>query len=217
LLIVITLGAFTFCAVHAVSHALRDVLQLTTIHEQPAKAICAISQETEDALDARSLATLAESHDRQTREAAIRILCDRFVHDPRAVTALTGDLCSPASEKRAKADTLLKMLQKFSSDQGAIQFLLNKQASAFHNSEIVHFTEATGPSVLREVDDSFEEQEVRRRRREAVVLHDGDGPVRQDDIIQRGSNGVPVQTSRTAAETSSVEEALREITARGNA
>lgn len=39
------------------------------------------------------------------------------------------------------------------------------------------------PSRLRE--DSFEEQALRRRRREAVVVNEGDHPLTQQDIIQR--------------------------------
>lgn len=67
-------------------------------------------------------------------------------------------------------------------------------------------------ALPREHEESFEEQELRRRRREAVVFHDGGGPVRQDDIIQRGLNGAPVERRRNEAETRLVEDALREIT-----
>jgi hypothetical protein len=57
--------------VHAVAHALRATVTLTQIHEKPQKQICSISQETEEALDAGSLAVLAESHDRPTKEAYV--------------------------------------------------------------------------------------------------------------------------------------------------
>jgi hypothetical protein len=62
------LGVFTFVATKCVGFALRDILSLTQIHEETEKQIAAISQETEDVLDTRSLAVLAESHDGATRE-----------------------------------------------------------------------------------------------------------------------------------------------------
>lgn len=72
-------GALTFAAVNAVAYALRDIVTLTQIHEEPQKQICAISQETEDALDAGSLAVLAESHDRPTKEACVLSLLSSYL------------------------------------------------------------------------------------------------------------------------------------------
>lgn len=45
--------------------------------------------------------------------------------------------------------------------------------------------------------ESPEEVALRRRRREAIVLNDGNRPVVQEDIIQRGVGGVRVSTNET--------------------
>ena len=139
---------------------------------------------------------LAQSHDRPTKEAALRILSDRFVRDPSAVTDLCRDVYSSSSEVRARGVLLLRMLESHASDPGPLQFLSQAQNNANRNDNehtMVFPVEMGEPSSLREREESFEEQEVRRRRREAVVFHDGAGPISQDDIIQRAASGAPVQ------------------------
>lgn len=59
---------------------------------------------------------------------------------------------------------------------------------------------------MRDREDSPEEQALRRRRREAIVVNEGDRPVTQEDIIQR-FDGRP----RDELETRRVERALEEV------
>jgi hypothetical protein len=59
----------------------------------------------------------------------------------------------------------------------------------------------------RPVVDTTEEQALRRRRREAMVLNEGDRPVSQEDIIQ-GGGGMSVDEVRVA------EQALETLTRR---
>jgi hypothetical protein len=59
----------------------------------------------------------------------------------------------------------------------------------------------------RQLEESPEEMALRRRRREAMVLNEGDRPVSQDDIIQRQGGG-----QMTEEETRAAESALEDIT-----
>lgn len=45
-----------------------------------------------------------------------------------------------------------------------------------------------GPE-MRGLEDSVEERDLRRRRREAMVLHEGDRPVSQEDVWMRDGEG----------------------------
>jgi len=49
---------------------------------------------------------------------------------------------------------------------------------------------------MRQREESPEEQALRRRRREAIVLNEGNRPVTQDDIIQRVDSGLRNMTRR---------------------
>lgn len=42
---------------------------------------------------------------------------------------------------------------------------------------------------LRESEDSVEERDLRRRRREAMVINEGDRPVSQEDVWMRDGDG----------------------------
>jgi hypothetical protein len=71
------------------------------------------------------------------------------------------------------------------------------------------------PPRPRERDESHEEQALRRRRREAIVLNEGDRPLSQDDIIQRSGSSTAVRP-RDEVETRRVERALEEIVTAGS-
>jgi hypothetical protein len=72
------------------------------------------------------------------------------------------------------------------------------------------------PPRPREREESHEEQALRRRRREAIVLNEGDRPLSQDDIIQRSGPSAVIRP-RDEVETRRVERALEEIVTSGNA
>lgn len=66
------LGAFAVVAIHGVGYALKDILRLTEIHEQPRqKHVCAVSQDTEDAIQLQSLHLLTKSHNLDIRNAYV--------------------------------------------------------------------------------------------------------------------------------------------------
>lgn len=100
----------------------------------------------------------------------------------------------------------------YASDTANIQFLADFYTDRNDEVRNVHANATAWTSRLREHEESFEEQELRRRRREAVVFNEG-GPVRQDDIIQRNDVGSPVVRRGNELEMRGVEALLRQITA----
>ncbi|QDS68407.1 hypothetical protein FKW77_010774 [Venturia effusa] len=187
------IGAFAVVAIHGVGCALKDVLRLTEIHEQPRqKHVCAVSQDTEDAIQLLSLRTLTKSHNLDIRNAAIRIVCDRFLSDASKVTELTQDYYSADMHRRLQACNVLNLLEKFASPDAyvAVSFLeilrdnANQAASPWL-AEVEQWDQQRAGPLSRLREESFEEQALRRRRREAVVVNEGDHPVTQQDIIQR--------------------------------
>lgn len=57
---------------------------------------------------------------------------------------------------------------------------------------------------------------MRRRRREAIVVNEGDRPVTQDDIIQRLGSSPAGTRSRDQVETRRVERALEDMSTVGH-
>ena len=51
-----------------------------------------------------------------------------------------------------------------------------------------HLEDDRGPE-MRGLEDSAEERDLRRRRREAMVLHEGNRPISQEDVWMRDDEG----------------------------
>lgn len=78
------------------------------------------------------------------------------------------------------------MLRQHASDPSPLDFMLQNPHNVRDRTVRNHAVLTSGRAgQAREHEESFEEQELRRRRREAVVFHDGEGPISRDDIIQR--------------------------------
>ena len=114
---------------------------------------------------------------------ATKILCDRFMKNSEAKQLLISDFHSPNPELQENALKALKLLNchVVSSDRYSSSELADLPLrSAYFRTLPVRGARA------RPHEESTEEQALRRRRREAMVLNEGDRPVSQDDIIQRG-------------------------------
>jgi len=114
---------------------------------------------------------------------ATKILCDRFMKNSEAKQLLISDFHSPNPELQENALKALKLLNchVVSSDRYSSSELADLPLrSAYFRTLPVRGARA------RPHEESPEEQALRRRRREAMVLNEGDRPVSQDDIIQRG-------------------------------
>ncbi|PSN63394.1 hypothetical protein BS50DRAFT_679670 [Corynespora cassiicola Philippines] len=165
----------------------------------------------ESAIKTSSLATLALSPPLEIRKAATKLLCERFAASPPARTLLELDLESPDEARRKRAEAAMQLLWEngcmpgmrvfrdgggggFAGPFGSMRRrqrgggggggLLMRDVSAAYDRV------PTARGVLRERGGGEGERELRRRRREAMVISEGDRPVRQEDVWMRGEGGV---------------------------
>lgn len=176
------LGVFTFFAIKGVAHGLREVVRLTEVSEQP-PCLRKHPQSSEDAIKTESLETLATCSNVEIRKAATKILCDRFMKNSEAKQLLITDFHSHSPELQESALKALKLLDchAVSGDWYLSPELADLPLRSAHFRSL-----PVRGARARPHEESPEEQALRRRRREAMVLNEGDRPVSQDDIIQRG-------------------------------
>lgn len=176
------LGVFTFFAIKGVAYGLREVVRLTEVSKQP-PCPRKHTQLSEDAIKTESLETLATCSNVEIRKAATKILCDRFMKNSEAKQLLISDFNSPNPELQENALKALTLL-----DCHAVSgdwYSSSELADLPPRSAYLRALPVRGARA-RPHEESPEEQALRRRRREAMVLNEGDRPVSQDDIIQRG-------------------------------
>jgi hypothetical protein len=172
------LGVFTFIAVQQVSHGLQHIRYLTEIrnpsHIPPQRR--AIPSATpvahhQDAIKTSSLLTLATSHNTEIRSSATKILCTRFYASKSAKNLLVKDLHSKDEEVVHRAQ---------------LAFNLLCEMGVWRESRLPPQTQRGGWRLMERQGANHEnggsERDVRRRRREAVVIHDGEGVVGDEDI-----------------------------------
>ncbi|KAF2403716.1 hypothetical protein EJ06DRAFT_527320 [Trichodelitschia bisporula] len=178
------LGALAFLATRGVANAVLELLQLTKIHEEPRRLD--VSRATEDAIQIDTLKVLAQSSNPDIRRAAIQIVCNRFFHDTSARQAFGDDCIGPDARINERGRRTLHLLQRYSKRKIRIPSLIDDLLPTTPDR-----------TRARPHEESPEEQALRRRRREAIVLNEGDRPLSQDDIIQRGGRPRDDETSRT--------------------
>lgn len=172
------LGFVTFFAIKNVATGLREIVTLTEVHTPPPRP--AIPPNTiirgEDAIKTSSLEILALCNNIEIRKATTRILCERFMTDPTACGMLRNDLNNPNPERVRKARLALRLLHEFG--------VLRESQLPF--SEIQDLSETPHPRRSR---NSTEERDLRRRRREAIIVNEGDRPVSNEDVWMRDDMG----------------------------
>ncbi|KAF2459964.1 hypothetical protein BDY21DRAFT_337005 [Lineolata rhizophorae] len=213
-------GAFSFLAVTAVSYGLRELSYLTEVappRERPRK----VSQETEDAIKLESLRTLASCNNTDIRRVATKMICDRFLTDPAAVAQLHADFQSTNPRVREAVSAAVRLLDRHC---GSSKWRTPPRSPPTTLGPTYTFSPHTidspggndpspSPASTRSrwatarnfnqsrarplAEESPEEQALRRRRREAMVLNEGDRPVSADDIIQRGGRVLDEEVRRT--------------------
>ena len=224
------LGVFTFFAFKVVHYGLASIYALTETHEEPKRfGVCTVSQETEDgrsqfplqlrcedhppltqiaAINPESLKTLATSTNYDIRNAAIKILVDRFLSIPAARSSLSADLYSSNPAIRDVARRTVKLLERHADCYHSQHLQTLKRQAGLDRQEYSASHEplmradwpdrfwSSSETRMRQREESPEEQALRRRRREAIVLNEGNRPVTQDDIIQRVDSGLRNMTRR---------------------
>ncbi|KAJ9669062.1 hypothetical protein H2201_000888 [Coniosporium apollinis] len=200
------LGAVTFVAVRGISYALHEVVRLVEVSEPPQEEKDLEEDSSTDpvAISLTSLKTLATCDNANIRDAAIKVVCARVIADKAAQDLIISQLYSPDTLTREIATRAAHLIDKQlrshawrlpplartstrtvtrrwvidgdgrwvaepGGDEGARQPLRDVTAGGFTRSR------------FRE--ESPEELALRRRRREAMVLNEGDRPVGEEDII----------------------------------
>jgi hypothetical protein len=174
------LGVFTFIAIKQVSHSLHHVRSITEVrhpsppHTHPTRLPLNPTHQ-EDAIKTSSLLTLATSPNIDIRTSATKILCHRFYASPTAKRLLVRDLNSKNEEVKHRAQLAYNLL---------------------YDNNVLHES-SLNPRLAREGWRLYEpgrgvdEMDLRRRRREAVVIHDGDvdRPIGAGDVYMRDEDG----------------------------
>ncbi|RYN30570.1 hypothetical protein AA0112_g6771 [Alternaria arborescens] len=169
------LGVFTFIAVQQVSHGLQNMRTLTEIRnpqnipQQRRTIPSGPPTHQEDAIKTSSLLTLATSHNNDIRASATKILCTRFYASKSAKDLLIKDLYCADGEVLHRAQLAFNLL----GDMGVW-----RDDSLLPNHGFKW-------DVVQPRMGGGSQDEVRRRRREAMVISDGDGLIGRDDVYMR--------------------------------
>ncbi|KAF1835425.1 hypothetical protein BDW02DRAFT_638609 [Decorospora gaudefroyi] len=173
------LGVFTFIAIQQVSTGLKQVRNLTQIrnpeHMPPRRPAIPSGPPTykEDGIKTSSLLTLATSHNTDIRNTATHLLCTRFCASKTAKDLLMRDLYSSNDEEVTH--------------RAQLAFNLLCDMGAWTPDDMR--PRGSGRSVPGLGQAGGSERDVRRRRREAMVIHDGDGAVGREDVYMRDQAG----------------------------
>jgi hypothetical protein len=140
---------------------------------------------------------LATSHNYDIRNAATRIVCQRFYANNTAKRLLIRDLGSSDHQTRHVAQLAYNVL----CDNGVIALP--------PPSPMVHAPLREGWRIHQPTNtpgDAVNAQDLRRRRREAVVIHDGDAdrPIGQEDLFMRDATG-DVERAQSQSQTEPLE------------
>ncbi|KAF2118365.1 hypothetical protein BDV96DRAFT_542102 [Lophiotrema nucula] len=179
------IGVFTLVAIKGVSYSLKYIIHLTEVHTPPPKPVIPSSQRNkEDSIKTSSLQTLATSENIEIRKAATKILCERFFKNPKLQKRLLKDLESKDEGVKHRAILTLRLL-----DENGVVHRLRNQTQYRNDIFDIPSLPWYGRRPGTRVHGTTSEQDLRRRRREAVVINEGDRPVSQEDVYMRGGNG----------------------------
>lgn len=176
-------GVFTFFAIRRVSHGLNEVRTLTELRDSDTHHAPSYPQHLppnpthqEDAIKTDSLLTLATSPNIDIRNSATKILCQRFYANKTAKRLLVKDLNSKDEETKHRAQLAFDLLATY----GALKDISIPRREGWRIHEPLVTPRGTADSA-----------DLRRRRREAVIIHDGemDRPIGVEDVYMRDPEG----------------------------
>jgi hypothetical protein len=149
----------------------------------------------EDAIKTSSLLTLATSPNIDIRSSATKILCQRFYASNSARKLLAKDLNSKDDETKHRAQLAFDLLRAY----GVLRVPRTTSRDGWRLHE-----PSTSPGVT-------DTRDLRRRRREAVVIHDGDvdRPIGEEDVYMRDAEGEGDALEQIEEELDELREAMR--------
>ncbi|KAF2753261.1 hypothetical protein EJ05DRAFT_542111 [Pseudovirgaria hyperparasitica] len=190
-------GILAFMAVKGISYGLHEVVRVTAIYKpnkNPHNRSSTPEVSAADSIQIKSLVTLAKSSNVEIAQAATTLLCDRFSRSKSCMRALASDLISTDRLVRQRATKTRLMLEENNTGGYSI-FERRSYERAAHSPYMSSSLGLPDPSGVhlpvpisahsRQHDASEAEQTLRRRRREAMVFHEGNGPLSNTDIHQR--------------------------------
>ncbi|KAJ9648555.1 hypothetical protein H2199_001410 [Coniosporium tulheliwenetii] len=185
------LGAVTFVAVRGISYALHEVVRLVEVSEPPQEEKDLEEDSSTDpvAISLTSLKTLATCDNANIRDAAIKVVCARVIADKAAQDLIISQLYSPDTLTREIATRAAHLIDKqLRSHAWRLPPLARTSTRTVTRRWVIdgdgRDVTAGGFTRSRFREESPEELALRRRRREAMVLNEGDRPVGEEDIIQ---------------------------------
>ncbi|KAF2270600.1 hypothetical protein CC78DRAFT_611486 [Lojkania enalia] len=185
----LSLGVFAVIATKGVSLGLRHIVHLTEVHTAPPKPTIPPPQKgKEDAIKTEALGVLASSDNVEIRKAATKILCDRFFADRQLREKLARDVNSQDPDVRHRSRLACRLLL----DNGVMHEVPSTPMAHRARPELGNrrLTWMNRRAVARGIEtNNSEERDLRRRRREAIVINEGDRPVSQEDVYMRDSGG----------------------------
>lgn len=165
-------------------------MRLTEVHQpapQPSIPLPRLGKE--DAIKTSSLEILALGPNTEIRKAATRILCERFFAHGPSRTRLLKDLNATDPDVKRRAKLAFSLLCEL----GLIQEVVAPRQRTWGINGVDFRTLPRGHLRSRRRgrlgEDDVEERDLRRRRREAVVINEGDRPISQEDVYMRDGEG----------------------------
>lgn len=179
-------GIFSVLAIRGVSHGLRQIRTLTEVHTPPPLPSPRL---TEDAIKTSSLSTLATCTNVEIRKAATKILLDRFIAHPSAYRHLIRDANSKDDARRHAAYLAFNLLEEYGyvGHQYGVPPPVPRTPVSRRGAARSEWLRAIPRRDGGGRDP--EERDLRRRRREAVVINEGDRPFSQEDVFMRDGDG----------------------------
>ncbi|KAL9079475.1 MAG: hypothetical protein Q9157_001638 [Trypethelium eluteriae] len=174
-------GAFLFFAVKGISRALIDIVDLTTIAEEPEPVQDPV-QVQENSISLTSLETLAHHPSDDIRRASARILLKRFLSHPSAPALFLSDLDSLDPSTRLSAQVTADFIREYGFHIPGSRSIPARQSTlrdVHHLPPVV--TEAE--SVFGESSDEEQEEHGARTRGFTTTLPTGLPPTAHESII----------------------------------
>ncbi|KAF2218043.1 hypothetical protein CERZMDRAFT_64117 [Cercospora zeae-maydis SCOH1-5] len=160
-------GVFFYFAAKYIKHAVTDIVRLTELDPAQFPANDADhSTHPEESVEVRTLKTLCLSPNDSIAAAAHSLVIRRFAAQPNAINILRHDIDSKNPETSRRAKQAVQYLYEYD---------LELQEPLLHGRL---------DDLALPAEHATDEENRRRRHREAMVLHDGDGRIEEEDIIR---------------------------------
>ncbi|KAF2723280.1 hypothetical protein K431DRAFT_301876 [Polychaeton citri CBS 116435] len=205
-------GVLFYAAAKGIQYAIRDVIHLTRVNDSPSLTREDHHEDSlEDSISIQTLKTLTEHPNPKIRNAAVSILVNQSMGGPASIQSqIRREVSNYDAEQREhdRAGRVMRLLIHWDGDRVTvpdredIDFVnpIFQPDGTFIWANDGDWTETAAQPPIYEADRAARqsnlgfqprernedalEAERRRRRREAMVLHEGSGQVMEEDIFR---------------------------------